>query len=190
MLSLIWIVTLTGIVSIFIASIAPSLWKFLLFLLPWDRTWTSTFVLLVMKLSFLTMNCKGSTFFINDWSWVSSLTTLFSIVTDILTSEALDMREILLLHLCWNLLISNLNGNLRLGNPVKSMFNLQVDLLDCIQKTASESQVGAWLNLKCGDLQIWIHRKMCLIKASWIHLFSQICGLDKSKLETLVSRLR
>ena len=59
--------------------------------------------------------------------------------TDLLTSKALDKREILLLHLFWNLLINNLNENLRLENPVKSMFNLHVDLLDCNQKIALET---------------------------------------------------
>ena len=80
--------------------------------------------------------------------------SLYNMVIDLLTSEAVDTREILLLHLAWNFLIINLNENLRLGNLVKSMFNLHVDLLDFNQNTASETLAGARSNLKCGYLQI------------------------------------
>ena len=77
--------------------------------------------------------------------------SLYNIVTDFSTSEALDTREILL-YLFWKLFINNLNENLKLRNLVKSMFNLHVDLLDCNMKTASETLAGARSKLKCGYL--------------------------------------
>ena len=180
MFPLLQIITLFGIVSVLVTFEALNVWKILL-LLSWNRVWSSTFVFYVMKLSsltfsFLGIRCKGLIFFmlsffinINGWGLVSSLlwiTTLYNIVNELLTSKALDMSEILLLHLFWNLLINSLNGNLRLGNPVKSMFNLHVDLLDCNQKTASRTLAGARSNLKCGYLQRWFHREMHLTKAS------------------------
>ena len=78
--------------------------------------------------------------------------SLYNIVTDLLTYEALDMREILLLYLFWNFLFNKQNGNPRLGNPIKSMFNLRFNLLDYNLNTASKTLAGARSKLKSGYL--------------------------------------
>ena len=73
--------------------------------------------------------------------------TPYGIVTKRLTSEALDLSEILL-----NLLINKLNGNPRLGNPIKSMLNLHVGLLDYNLEIVLETLAGVSSKLKCGYL--------------------------------------